>query len=52
MPLEFDSSPNKLEIPEEFESAERQIKALAGAEFSFSFGQPARWISQDSRRKP
>jgi hypothetical protein len=36
MPLEFDSSPNKLEIPEEFESYERQIKALAGAEFSFT----------------
>ena len=32
---QFDSSPNKLEIPEEFEAAERQIKALAGAEFSF-----------------
>ena len=36
MPLEFDSSPNKLEIPDEFESAERQIKALAGAEFTFT----------------
>jgi hypothetical protein len=35
VPLQFDSSPNKLEIPDEFESAERQIKALAGAEFSF-----------------
>jgi hypothetical protein len=35
MPLEFDSSPNKLEVPEEFESVERQIKALAGAEFTF-----------------
>jgi hypothetical protein len=35
MPLEFDSSPNKLEVPEEFASAERQIKALAGAEFAF-----------------
>ena len=28
--------PNKLEIPEEFESVERQIKALAGAEFTFT----------------
>ena len=36
MPLEFDSSPNKLEIPEEFESAEKQIKAAAGAEFTFT----------------
>ena len=35
VPLQFDSSPNNLEIPDEFESAERQIKALAGAEFSF-----------------
>ena len=35
IPLQFDSSPNNLEIPDEFESAERQIKALAGAEFSF-----------------
>jgi hypothetical protein len=35
VPLQFDSSPNNLEIPQEFESAERQIKALAGAEFSF-----------------
>ena len=35
VPLQFDSSPNNLEIPEEFELAERQIKALAGAEFSF-----------------
>jgi hypothetical protein len=35
VPLEFDSSPNKLEVPDEFESAERQIKALAGAEFTF-----------------
>jgi len=37
VPLQFDSSPNNLEIPEEFESVERQIKALAGAEFSFEF---------------
>lgn len=35
VPLEFDSSPNKLEVPEEFEAAERQIKALAGAELTF-----------------
>jgi hypothetical protein len=36
MPLEFDSAPNKLEIPEEFEATERQIKALAGAQFTFT----------------
>jgi hypothetical protein len=35
VPLEFDSGPNAPEVPQEFESAERQIKALAGAEFSF-----------------
>jgi hypothetical protein len=35
VPLEFDSNPNKLEIPDEFESVDRQIKALAGAELSF-----------------
>jgi hypothetical protein len=35
VPLEFDSSPNKLEIPDEFESIERQIKAVAGAELTF-----------------
>jgi hypothetical protein len=38
VPIEFDSSPNKLEIPEEFEAAERQIKALAGAELTFKMG--------------
>jgi hypothetical protein len=36
MPLEFDSNPVKVEIPEEFEAVERQIKALAGAEFVFT----------------
>jgi hypothetical protein len=36
MPLDVDSSPNKVEVPDEFESAERQIKALAGAEFAFT----------------
>jgi hypothetical protein len=35
VPLEFDSGPNKLEIPDEFEAIERQIKALAGAELAF-----------------
>jgi hypothetical protein len=35
VPLQFDSSPNNIEIPPEFESTERQIKALADAEFSF-----------------
>jgi hypothetical protein len=38
VPIEFDSSPNKLEIPEEFEAADRQIKALAGAELTFNMG--------------
>jgi hypothetical protein len=36
MPLEFDSNPSKVELPEEFESQGRQIKALAGAEFTFT----------------
>jgi hypothetical protein len=45
MPLEFDSSPNKLEVPEEFESAQRQIKALAGAEFTFKL-KPSGEISE------
>jgi hypothetical protein len=35
VPLEFDSSPNKLEIPDEFEPIERQLKATAGAELTF-----------------
>jgi hypothetical protein len=35
VPLEFDSSPNKLEIPDEFESVDRQVKAMAGAELTF-----------------
>jgi hypothetical protein len=36
VPLEFDSSPNKLEIPEEFEAIDRQIKASAGVELTFT----------------
>jgi hypothetical protein len=36
MPLEFDSSPDKTDIPDEFESAERQIRALVGPEFTFT----------------
>ncbi len=35
MPFEFDSSPNKLEVPGAVRIAERQIKAMAGAEFTF-----------------
>jgi hypothetical protein len=35
VPFELDSSPNTVEVPDGFESAERQIKALAGAEFTF-----------------
>jgi hypothetical protein len=38
VPLDFDSSPNKLEIPEEFQAVDRQIKALAGAEVTFRMG--------------
>lgn len=36
VPLEFDSSPNKLEIPQEFEAIDRQIKASAGVELTFT----------------
>jgi hypothetical protein len=36
MPIEFDSSPEKTDVPDEFQSAERQIKALVGPEFSFT----------------
>jgi hypothetical protein len=36
VPLEFDSNPNKLEIPEEFEAIDRQIKASAGVELTFT----------------
>jgi hypothetical protein len=36
LPLEFDSAPSKIQVPEEFQSADRQIKALAGAEFAFT----------------
>jgi hypothetical protein len=35
VPLEFDSSPNNKQIPDEFEGLDRQIKAMAGAEFTF-----------------
>jgi hypothetical protein len=35
VPVDFDSSPNKLEVPDEFEAVERQIKALAGVELNF-----------------
>jgi hypothetical protein len=36
VPLEFDSNPNKHEIPEEFEAIDRQIKASAGVELTFT----------------
>ncbi len=36
MPIEFDSNPGSAAVPDEFESADRQIKATAGAEFAFT----------------
>ncbi len=36
LPLDFDSSPNKLEIPAEFEAVDRQVKASAGVELTFT----------------